>query len=391
MCGTVLINFAAQYKTSKIHHMLKRILPLITMAALSFSANAQTAITLTENDIISVGNVAYLVTDTAPVSAMSTQAIQSGANVTWDFTKVNSHVSDEITFVTPSSTTYGSYFPQSNLCAVTKSTGFNAYFTSSTNSFVMTGIVGDLLEMGVNVKAFFTPGQTLMEFPSTYQSTFNSPYTATAKEYYGKTENVDIGGILFPVFVDSVSAKYEYTVSSEIDGYGTVITPQGSYSALRQKLVETEVDSQYAYVQGMGWFLVDATTYTTNRLRWWANGVGYALAECKLNTNKTKIKGEFQYVSDTDPVVTSIAGIDFDDDIMSFPNPASDQIQFINLPEKAAYILMSDITGKELVKLNIKDQNGAYSISNYNNGMYLYQILDINENHLNQGRFNILH
>lgn len=372
--------------------MLKKLLPAFSLAALAVSAYAQNAITLTETDIISVGNTAYLVTDTATVSKISSEAIKSGANVTWDFSGLHAHVSDQVDFVAPSSTNYGSYYSQSNLCAITQSTGYNAYFNSSTSGFVMTGIVGDLLENGMNVKAFLTPGQTLMEFPSTYQSKFSSPFVATVKEYYGKYETIDINGFQLPVYVDSVSAVYTYSVESEIDGYGTMITPIGSYNALRQFVTETEVDSQFAYVQGMGWIAVDIQTYTTYRLRWWANGIGYALVECKLNNNKTKVKGEVQYVSSTN-IVTSIAGIDFDDEILMYPNPAQSSLRFSNLPKGAEQLVISDITGKEIDQLDMNGTNNDYDLetNSFNNGVYFYTILNENGNVINKGKFSVLH
>lgn len=399
-CGEIcriLLYLRPQYlhiNLYNIQNMLKRLLPLFSIAAsLTFMGRAQNAITLTENDIISAGNVAFLVTDTAPVASMSTEAMKNGANVTWDFTKVHSHESDEINFVVPSSTTYGTYYPQSNLCAITKSTGYNAYFTTSTSGFIMTGIVGDLLEMNFDIKAFLSPGQTLMQFPATYQTTFSAPYVATAKEYYGKWETVDINGFPLSVYVDSVAAKYEISITSEIDGWGTVITPNGSYSALRQKNVETEVDSQYVYIQGMGWMLADAVTYTTDRLRWWANGVGYALAECKYNPNKNKIKGEFQYVSSTNPIVTSIVGIDFDDEILLFPNPASAQIKFSNLSADAVQLAILDVTGKEVSKLNIENNNGEWTLvtADYTNGVYFYNLVDVDGQSLRKGKFSVAH
>lgn len=374
--------------------MLKKFATLFSIAtSMTLSANSQSAITLTENDVITVGETAYLVTDTTPLASISTQAMKKGANVTWDFSALHSQKSDQIDFFTPSSTNYGSYYPQSNLCAITQSTGYNAYFSVTTNSFVMNGLVGDLLDMGFNIKSFFSPGQTLMEFPSTYQSSYSAPYTATAKEYYGQYETIVVNGVSIPVFVDSVSAKYTYTVSSEIDGYGTVITPDSTYSALRQKLVETEVDTQYVYIQGMGWMTESTTTYTTNRLRWWANGVGYALVECKYNPNNSKVKGEVQYVAAINPVVTSIAGLDFDDEISAFPNPASAQINFSNLSENARDLMVFDVTGKEINKIKIENNNGGFALvtSRYTNGIYLYNIIDTKGNCLQKGKFTILH
>ncbi len=376
--------------------MLKKFLPIlsITIGALA-NANAQSAITLTENDIIAVGNTAYLVSDTAALSSISTEAMKNGANVSWDFSALHSHVSDKIDFVTPSSTTYGSYYPTANLCAITQSTGYNAYFTNSSSGFVMTGLVGDLLDKGMDIKAFLSPGQTLIEFPSTYQSTFNAPYVATTREYYGQMDTIVISNIKFPVLIDSVYAKYTYTVSSEIDGWGTVKMPNGNtYDALRQKNAETEIDSQFVYIQTMGWILADATNYTTNRLRWWANGVGYALAECKYNPNKGKIKGEVQYVSSTNPIVTSIAGIDFDQESISlFPNPASNQIKFSNLSSNASQLTVFDIAGKELNSTNIEMNNGTCNLNTaqYSNGVYIYHITDLKGNSIQKGKFNVIH
>jgi len=61
---------------------------------------------------------------------------------------------------------------------------------------------------------------------------------------------------------DSVRIKLISMDTVEYDGWGTITTPNGTYSALRSHTVGMQVDSVWIYFLGMEFFINSAVTHT---------------------------------------------------------------------------------------------------------------------------------
>ncbi len=73
-----------------------------------------------------------------------------------------------------------------------------------------------------------------------------------------------------------------------------------------------------------------------------------------------------------------------------YPNPASDNITFSNLPVNADVIEVADVTGKKIESYKLKDTNLNISTVRFNAGTYLYTVIDTDKKTIFQGKFSIV-
>ena len=94
-----------------------------------FTLNTFSQITVTDNDIIDVGDILYEALDT--ISGNTIQIGSAGANQTWDFSALQQNMVNSIEYLDPSATPFGFLYPTSNIC--TNEDGEYQYFTKSSN------------------------------------------------------------------------------------------------------------------------------------------------------------------------------------------------------------------------------------------------------------------
>jgi multidrug transporter EmrE-like cation transporter len=349
------------------------------------------AITITESSIITANQTVKLMSDTAITASVNSQATQTGMDVTWDLSNLTPDLEKTLTFTDPANLKDYSFFPQSNLGLQISPDSFDVYFNLSSAALAVEGIVGDVMDLGVELKAKMSPAQTIISFPSTYQTTFNTVSEASASVYYGQNESFVYNGLYYTFFVDSFKAEYTYNISSEIDGYGTLITPTGSFQALRQKVQEVQVDTNYAYIQGVGWYPFEYTTITEYKLRWWVDGLGYPAVECEYNPVNDKVSN-LNYLSSPVVIVTDMKEISSNMETVNvYPNPATENITFNGFNEDAKTIEIYDITGKIVKRFETNAANQAtIPVSDLNNGFYTYSVLKETKERLTEGKLSIL-
>lgn len=151
---------------------------------------------------------------------------------------------------------------------------------------------------------------------------------------------------------------------SDVDGWGTVTTPFGTFTAIR---VRSEIISQDSvYVDPFGWFEVptpDIAIYS-----WMANGMKMPVLRIT-----TEIDGGNE-------TVTSVEFPDKDRQMMSvsesnihltkiYPNPASDQIN-ISWSNQMDWVKITDVSGKVVYENNNPTSFLNLDVSNWNKGMY---------------------
>jgi hypothetical protein len=73
-----------------------------------------------------------------------------------------------------------------------------------------------------------------------------------------------------------------------------------------------------------------------------------------------------------------------------FPNPAKDNITFELKMEEAKSIRINDIAGKKIDVFFINNSNVTINTSGYQQGIYLYEIVDKNNELLTKGKFNVV-
>lgn len=271
-----------------------------------------------------------------------------GANQTWDLSSATITSQKLTTVVAPSSTVNGGDFPYSNIACSnfsgvmyfkTSATAFQNYGISSTSSIIAYSDPEDLLRYPFN-------------YNDTYSDTWATQFLSGGYNFYRKG-----------------------TTTLTADGYGTLITPGGTYTnTMRVHLVQVYQDS--VSIQGTQSII----TYTNDEYVWFKEGIHNQLAIMYSLTSSSG--GPYtggNYIS----VITEIDDIsDFTSSINLFPNPASDKIALdITLAKNQKVdICLFNYLGQQIeINKVIDGVEGVNAtqldVSSLSNGIYFVQIV----------------
>ena len=175
------------------------------------------------DDLFQPGDIAFTASSDSvpPVGA-------AGADVTWDFSgmPIDTLSIIGINFGSPDTTEYAADYPDANLVQIAGFGGFSYYQYMEASEDKLEA-VGEVFPGFLTSQTFYSDPQTLMEFPVTYQRTWDDTY-AYELQYLGS------------------SISYEANGTSEfvVDGYGTVVLPQATFDdALRIRWTSVSMDS----------------------------------------------------------------------------------------------------------------------------------------------------
>ncbi len=228
---------------------LKLLLPFATLLGLALSAQAQ--ITLDASNAPVIGNVLHYATDTLP---QNVEIGTGGANQTWDFSSLQAHVPSSVGIIAPSEAANGDDFPTASFAQVLDDGSYGFASLTSEGVFAL-GASLDFFGNDNFLSVHFDPVQQVYAFPTTYGTTFSGPYAFS----------ITIDGSDFDVDSIRFVSEAEQTVTT--DGYGTLITPEGSFDALRQSIETVTETTIFALFFGT-WLPLDSSVDTTMTYQW---------------------------------------------------------------------------------------------------------------------------
>jgi hypothetical protein len=352
---------------------------ILLLAASSISAlTGFSQITIEVADFPVAGDSIYQGIDTLVPSSITPGS--AGADQNWDFSQLRTRQGNTIHFADPATLPSGSSFPNSFL-AVEQFGGWG--FADSTNGTIeITGFSGDFTGLGANMDIPFQNPQTVFVFPSTYLSS----YTDTAIIDI-KMEAPAALVAMSPIPIDSVHFKRFSEISSEIDGYGNVITPVGTNAALRQRNVEHNIDTIWIRSTLFGWILVpsqsgfenpsDDTTYRYNYI---IKEIGYYAVSLTTDQNDSIIRATF--LSDPSQCCFG-AGVEetiMEEDFNIYPNPANDEFVISMENMEKMYYLVFDITGKQVLSGSLNSTTTRVNTSSLSEGLYVCKVFSADAN-----------
>lgn len=293
-----------------------------------------------------------------------------GPNQTWDFTGLTEDFESSADFVDPSTTPFAGEFPSSNLATNTDDTVFS-YLDKNTDMATSLGVA---IQSSTTDPIIFhnVPGEILADFPVNYQDEWEQQYYS---EYYIATGQPGI---------DSMRYKSDVTKQVEVDAWGTVTIPLGTFNALRVYVVENTVDSTWFKIGGI-WMFQFASSNTYMTYEWWTNEppVSPFLASMSMD-------GPGREVTDVTWVKQAFVGVEEKGDMNAaavFPNPARDHFM-IRAAEPGIYdISVFDNTGKP-VATGQTNSRGELRIntSTFGPGIYTYQMINSRSAVLSSGK-----
>ena len=346
---------------------MKKIILIPTLTAfcgILFTMNAQ--INITSANYYPGAGIFYQNIDTLPVSGIVPG--NAGASQTYDFSALHNLPFSTNEMIAPSAGILPGKFPSADVCWHLDT--MYSYFDSSSTKLELLGVAGNLLMNGVNNALVYSNAQTIITFPSTYQTAFTDVAAYDNKFAYG--------ALYQGYMVDSVREKETITTTSLIDGWGTVTTPLAtSVPCLRQNIVKQSIDSTWAKVVVGGY-------------HYWLNLSGDATSTQSYSyisaTNGHMV--DIDYYADSNAIYqvrwndfyNGIAQNETDIDFNVFPNPNSGEFSMtLNSPVNNNFkIELNNMLGQVIYSESLNSFSGKYSksfnVKEYGEGMYFLRV-----------------
>jgi hypothetical protein len=341
---------------------------LFTIALAFISLNALAQITVTDNDIMDIGDVITQANDSLPSSLISIG--NSGVNQFWDFSSLQEMEIETIEVVSPVGTLYGSMYPNANICV--EDNGDLLYLNKTSSGVEMIGF-GDL---PVNV--------LLIPLPLIYNLTHQDGPNIIMDSVL--VNNGLFDNSLAPVIslnplhdqVDSLKINATITSNFNVDAWGNVTIPLGDYDALRLKIEETTTTqfSVYCSVGGLagGWFSAETffpiETEIANRYQWWSNNPMFDFMLVELEVDSLG-NVEFATFLTENPATSAHILPNISVDV--YPNPTLETITISTSMNNSEFVV-SDINGKVLSKERFS-KTSQFNFSEYPSGVYFVKVI----------------
>jgi hypothetical protein len=300
-------------------------------------------ITVTENDVINIGDNIYEALDS--VSGSTIQIGSAGANQTWDFSNLQQNEVNIIAHVDPISTAFGFMHPTSNICA--KDDSENIYFKKSSTAIEIVGFDDQSLVNPI----------LALPLPLTYPMQVSTGPVLALSEL---ESNAFLPDSLAPLIsfgaahvIDSINVQVTLESSYNVDGWGDVIIPMGTFPALRLYVSATNTQSVLFYctdtILGIasGWYpapqqLFPTDTETDYFYQWWSNDPNVKMGLVNIDVDEYGYNnGEIQFLTNN---VTSIT--------------QKDDLQVRIFPVPATYSLTIESEENIITNLTLRDNNG---------------------------------
>jgi len=216
-------------------------IPVFLFTLIVFSSVTLAQISITSADASALNAVGNVLTNHFDSLTTSVDIGSPGAT-SWDFSSLNSQLTNTFTSVLPSSTPYISDFPGSNVVFSfdeildTNTANGWQYTTQNSGDYSMNGVVIKA-DIGIDlyvIKAVYSPAQVFYPLPYTYNSQWNSSFTITSTSYYN--------GI--PLF----NTIANHTESVLVDAWGNMTMPGGAVlQALRVRRDDRYTSPSYPF------------------------------------------------------------------------------------------------------------------------------------------------
>ena len=295
-----------------------------TIALTLITTGVFAQITVTDADVLNIGDIFFEATDTLSVGLTPGG---SGMNQTWDFTNLQMNLIDTIEVLDPNTTPNGAMHPTADVSILIDSNYW--HLSKSNNALSLVGVDN------VPVYSQFSP------LPLYYGLQSSSSYTSL-------DSLVAIPASLCQLYLgvpcDSVYIKQVSTINWNVDAYGDVMLPLGTFSSLRSKKIEVGMDSLYVHISGV-WYVDTVNSGivdTTIEYTWWTNEVSmhYRIVEMDYTNNTTD-----EVVFLTQPQVSSVSNISASD-FNIYPIPATCNLTIEAQSNELTNLELVDITGK---------------------------------------------
>lgn len=334
---------------------------MIALAAAIF-ANAQPVIN--ETDVYNIGSsctYGYDFTGShSPGNAGANQAYNlQGAIVDWPL---------QMDVVSIANSTYGNVLPGNRVILLNQGVDGNAYLGRSSGMLVATGEAYQDWNNPLYTHIIpYQPSQVIASFPITYLQQYAGVYSESATFYIG----VDMGqGWVTDSLRGRTTTYYDYT----FDGWGTMMTPSGTYNVIRQATVFRSYDTTDVYRSDIGQWLMDYSSDSTLRKEYtyWAVGEDFPVAVMSDVGIDGSIDDCLWMISTTTGIPVAQAANPVT--LAVTPNPSDGNITVTTTLDDDTRWSITDVTGKELRNGTITRESEQLSFADLPAGIYILRV-----------------
>ena len=349
---------------------------------LAFSwAHAQ--ITISSDYFPAIGDTLKTATDNLPEGI---DIGTPGGPQTWNFTTLQAPFTLNTTFL--DATTGGAYssFLDADLM-VQLTAGSEAYYNLTTSKLEYLGYYGsDPLGLGLEIVARYSPPLIERRAPLNYQNSYEStgdlllPFSAD-----------DIpGGFLdsLPITPDSFRLRINTVRTEEMDAFGTIQIPGGSYEVLRMKRIDVSQNRLDAKLPFINWIdvtdLIQENPFfgeiTTTSYHYFSNLSKEPIAVVTTDSDTEEPnRVEFKVVDNI--INTNLSLSNQQPSLFAFPNPSYGDLRFDfqNLRPGNYAIKIYNILGMEVWKKEFwvaGNRSIKVNLGQLRKGTYLYSLVN---------------
>ncbi|MBD3638657.1 MAG: T9SS type A sorting domain-containing protein [Crocinitomicaceae bacterium] len=348
---------------------MKKIILSLTFITL-ISGYAESQITLDSTNFATIGWVVQEARDSLPTVAPG----NSGANQTWDLSGLDTHTVDTLTFTNPNWTQGGTDFPDANLAIYNHGDSMHTYINNSYSGAEMLGIGGDVFGAGYTTIKF-DPTQTFTQWPMNYQDSFNDSSGIDETFYLGQG----------PTGPDSARFKQLNETFVDVDGWGSVTTPLGTFDALRTYTITINTDSIWIWTSFSGWTFYQEQTGTTYQYEWFSNdpNTNFPIATMTVDAGNNAENVRWLLVTPT------LSGIDDNttSDLKLYPNPAQEQLTIET--QTAGILEIINVNGQLVKRIQLQANLNTVEVKDLDAGVYIYVVTSQNNDEIKTGQFTI--
>ena len=354
---------------------------LLAINLMSISAVAQ--VTVNSTYIATLGDTVIMGEDTTHAAFLDLGS--AVGNQVWDFTNLEEQKPDGIFLEDPSTAPLSSMYPDADFVGNDlEEDSIHLFFKQTSTYLVIAGIV-EYDSIGNPVPGELDGKWRFMQFPATMGTTFESDlFTQVQSNYWG----VDLDSIGPHPFVDSLRAKISFSFYNEIDAWGEVQLPQGSYNCIRQKTVAKIRSSGDCFFNGewrpytplMLTFLdsVNYDTATDGSYKWWSDNASADLFVAQIDFDS--LGNPDSNISYLLAVPTWPVGVNESaaNSMEVFPNPTSDYLTVKTTLDGTWDATLYDVNAKTVLQQKEQTTSASIDLSELPAGTYLLQITDAN-------------
>jgi hypothetical protein len=339
---------------------------LFTIALALSSMNILAQITVTDADLMNVGDIIYQAYDGAPASSISLG--NAGPNQIWDFSALQVLEYDTTEFIDPLGTPFGSIHPSANLCI--DDDGEYIYINKDVQ--------------GLNFVGFdnFPYPKLLLPLPLIYGVNTNIGPITIMDSSMVNSFLPDSFAILITQgqaqTIDSIKIVVESSTEFNVDAFGNVIIPMGSFDALRVKMDDVTSSDYYVYCTdtlffgvGSGWYpmpavIIPSEVEVVSSYQWWTNDplIKFVLVQMGVDSAGNIEEVDFMH-SPSPSSVTNLSSNNFN----IYPIPATNNLTIEAQNNDFTSLSLVDVIGKVILKKEFT-QSTSLDVSSIAKGIY---------------------